>query len=162
MPEQEQLQGDPKPSRPVIPGYGVPESDEGMLPWSHVTERMEQARNYWVGTVGKDGRPHAVPVWGLWVDGAFYFGAGPRTVRNLTANPEVVVHLESADDVVILEGRAEVLANPDPALWERVAGVSEAKYGYKSETPGGYVLRPRVVYAWSKFPSDATRWRFEE
>jgi len=26
---------------------------------------------------------------------------------------------------------------------------------------GLYVVRPRVVFAWTKFPKDATRWNFE-
>ena len=151
---------EPQPSRPRIPGYGVPESDEGMLPWSHVAERLEKARNYWVGTVGPDGQPHSVPVWGLWVEGAFYFGAGPRTTRNLAANPKVVVNLESGDDVVILEGVVEEFTGADPALFTRIADASAAKYGFRPDEPGGYVLRPRVAYAWSKFPADTTRWRF--
>src|SRR5579884_2390097 len=57
---------EPSASRPDIPGYGVPEGDEGVLPWSHVVARLAEARNYWVATVGANGRPHAVPVWGIW------------------------------------------------------------------------------------------------
>ena len=34
-------------SRPHIPGYGIPEKKEGLLPWFHVTERMAQAMHYW-------------------------------------------------------------------------------------------------------------------
>jgi len=39
----------------------------------------------------------------------FYFGGGPQTVwaRNLARSPQIVVHLESGDEVVILEGTAE-------------------------------------------------------
>jgi nitroimidazol reductase NimA-like FMN-containing flavoprotein (pyridoxamine 5'-phosphate oxidase superfamily) len=161
MSKQSDLRAEPTASRPHIPGYGVPESDEGLLPWSHVTARLEQARNYWVGTVDKDGQPHAVPVWGVWVDGALYFGGGPRTNRNLQANPKVVVHLESGDDVVIVEGVAEEFTDLEPAVFARFADASAAKYNYRPEEAGGYVLRPRVVYAWTKFPQDATRWRFD-
>ena len=82
--------GGPQPDRPYIAesGYGIPTSLEETLPWSHVTERMEQARNYWIGTVGPEGRPHAVPVWGVWVEGTLYFGGGPQTrwSRNLAAS----------------------------------------------------------------------------
>ena len=44
--------------------------------------------------------------------------AGPRKGRNLAENPNVAVHLESGDDVVILEGVAEVVT--DPGLVERL------------------------------------------
>jgi nitroimidazol reductase NimA-like FMN-containing flavoprotein (pyridoxamine 5'-phosphate oxidase superfamily) len=58
----------------------------------------------------------------VWVDGVFYFGSGPQTrkVRNLAENPSVAVH-PAGDDVVIVEGVAEALTDPDPALAERVS-----------------------------------------
>jgi|GEM_PF-4034742 len=40
-----------------------------MLPWLHVAERLESARNYRAGTTRPDGHPHAVPVWAAMVDG---------------------------------------------------------------------------------------------
>lgn len=36
------------------------------LSWSSVEHRLEAAPIYWLGTVRPDGRPHAVPVDGLW------------------------------------------------------------------------------------------------
>lgn len=150
-----------------MPGYGVPEAATGLLPWEHVAERLERARNYWVATAGSDGQPHAVPVWGLWVEGTLYFGVGPRSARNLAANPRVAVHLESGDDVVIVEGEVAVLREPAPELSRALDDASAAKYDWRpsTESPGPvgegtYVLRPRVAYAWTSFPADATRWRF--
>ena len=156
----------PARDRPHAPGYGIPTGPEGMLSWGYVEERMSAARNYWVATTRPDGRPHVTPVWGLWVDGTFYFGGTPhsRKARNLAENPNVVVHLESGDDVVVLEGTAEVVKDPDPALSERVAAASIAKYGVGSSAiEGSYAVRPRVVLAWSEggFPDTATRWLFE-
>ena len=92
--------------RPYAPGYGIPSDPAGMLSWDRVEGHLTEARNYWVATVRPDGRPHVTPVWGLWVGEAFYFGAEPgsRKARNLVENPNVVVHLESGDDVVIVEG----------------------------------------------------------
>jgi pyridoxamine 5'-phosphate oxidase-like protein len=152
---------EPAADRPSIPGYGVPDNAEGILPWSHAEQRLRQAKNYWVATAGPDGRPHAVPVWAVWLDGALCFGAGPRSTRNLEANPQVSIHLESGDDVVILEGTAEPFADPTVALFPRVAAAYAAKYDYRPDEPSGYVLRPRFAYAWSSFPADATRWRFD-
>ena len=141
--------------------YGVPKGEEGLLPWGHVSGRMIAARNYWLSTVGPDGRPHSVPVWGVWVDETFHFGGGrsTRKARNLTANPNVVAHSENGEDVVILQGVAEEVT--DPSLQERLDDAYEAKYGVRHGTPV-WALKPRVVHAWSRFPEDATRWVFRE
>ncbi len=151
--------------RPYAPGYGIPSDHRGMLLWGNVEERLSSARNYWVATVRADGRPHATPVWGLWVGGAFYFGAGPgtRKARNLAANPNVVVHLEGGKEVAIVEGAAEVVANPGPDLVERLFVASTAEYGTgSSDVEGSYVVRPRVVFAWSEGgPRTFTRWAFD-
>lgn len=156
---------EPKASRPYIPGYGIPNSKKGMLPWSHVVERMPKPRNYWVSTTQPDGRPHVVPVWGVWVDGTFYHGGGPNTrkARNLEKNPAMVVHLESGDDVVIIEGVAEKLTeeNADPALLKRIDDAYEAKYNMRHGAPV-WALRPRKAFAWTQYPTNCTRWIFEE
>ena len=160
----------PEASRPHMPGYGVPKDKKGLLPWSHVTERMAEAQNYWVCTVSPDGRPHATPVWGLWVDDRLYFGGSPNTRRNrnLAENPAVCVHLESGSDVIIVHGDAEELRAPDRSLVTRLIDVSKSKYGYApkpedyDQTPGTYVLRPRWALAWSQGLKDATRWNFQD
>lgn len=154
---------EPKRSRPYIPGYGIPESEEGMLPWSHVLERIASPRNYWVSTTRPDARPHATPVWAVWVEDALYFGGGPdaRRSRNLDANPHLVIHLESGDDVVIIEGMAEKFteANADPALLTRIDDAYEAKYHMRHGTPV-WAVRPTVVFAWTTYPTTVTRWTF--
>ena len=166
-----QTAAEPRADRPTMPpDYGLPADREGLLPWSYVTERMERSRNYWICTTRPDGRPHAMPVWGVWVDGAFYFGAGPQSVkgRNLAANPAVVVHLESGDEAVILEGEAVPVVNMDRTLFDRTADAYEQKYGgfrpEYPEVPGGtFTVRPRVAFGWLEqdFVRSATRWRFD-
>jgi hypothetical protein len=158
----------PIASRPHMPGYGVPKDKKGLLPWSHVTERMTQAQNYWISTVSPDGRPHATPVWGLWLDDRLYFGGGPQTrrSRNLIDNPAVCVHLESGSDVIILHGVAREFGAQDQSLIARLIDASAHKYGYKPKpeeyaAPGVFVVLPRMVLAWKQFPKDATRWRFQ-
>jgi hypothetical protein len=123
---------------------------------------MSQSRNYWVGTVHPDGRPHAVPVWGVWVDDTLYFGGGPTTrwSRNLVANPQVVVHLESGDDVVILEGTVDRITDPEHPLIQKIDDAYEAKYEMRHGTPL-WVLQPQVAFAWTKFPDNMTRWLFD-
>ena len=172
MSEQERSHRGVEPSRPNMPGYGIHSSGEGMLTWDHVDERMAEARNYWVATTRPDGRPHCAPVWGAWVDEVFYFGIGPnsRKAGNLSVNSSVVVHLESGDDVVILEGIAEEVATSDQSLFTRIADAYAAKYVLPetgdefrpSSAEGMYAVRPRLAFAWLErdFPRTATRWSF--
>mgnify|MGYP001604736294 CR=1 FL=1 len=149
-------------------GYAIcgPKSGAGLLPWNRVDKRMATAHNYWVGTTRPDGRPHVMPVWGVWVDQTFFFGTdrGSRKGRNLAANPALVVHLESGDDVVILEGVAEQVTDRAP-----LAAVDDAyfaKYRMRLlDHPGDvgiYALEPGVAFAWQErdFNRSATRWLF--
>ena len=161
----------PVAERPgLAAGYGIkPAEPEKMIPWSAVVERLVAARNYWVCTVRPDGRPHAAPIWGVWADDALWFGTDPasRKGRNLAENPELVVHLESGDDVVILEATVEV--TDDPAAVRPVMVTYATKYGmpladFEALTSAMYRLRPRVAFAWleASFPDTATRFRFED
>lgn len=156
-------------SRPAIPKvYGIPKDAKGLLPWSHVVERMTNARRYWLATCDDRGRPFANPVDGIWLDDRLYFGGAPETkwYRNLEANPAAGVHLENAMDVVILRGEVRD-CRAERSLAVRLAEASATKYAEYGMKPdptqyekgGFWVLEPRVVVAWSAFPKDATRWR---
>ena len=164
MPRRERI---PIASRPTAPEtYGFPADLEGTLPWSHVEERLLRAQNYWLATVRPDGRPHVTPVWGAWVDDTLYFDGLPTTRwgRNLAANREIAFHLESGEDVVILEVTVEDVTT-DGATTERVVAAWNEKYGELAPEPatrGVFRLRPRIVRAWSQYPKDVTRWTFEE
>jgi len=144
-------------------------SEDGLVSWDWVLERLEKAKNFWVGTTRPDGRPHAVPVWGIWVEDTLYFDGHPDTQwkRNLAQNPAVSVHLESGDEVVILEGVVEQIPHVDQKRAKQIRAASVKKYGYGSSVEelasgGTSAMRPQVVYAWSEFPKTMTRWRFEE
>jgi len=159
----------PQASRPEPSGYFKP-ADEApeLLPWSHVTERMRSARNYWVATCGPQGRPHSMPVWGVWLEDAFFFSTGPTTrkARNLDSNPRAVVHLESGAELVVLEGRTREIR--DAATIERFVAAYNPKYGWdftvaQLETGGLFQVTPERVFAWcgdegDAFAATATRW----
>lgn len=143
----------------------------GLLPWSWVDARLTRARNYWIATVTAKGRPYSRPVWAIWLDETLYFSTGESgTRRNLDRGTEVSVNLESGDECVILEGRAEV--EQDVAHLRRVVGAYTTKYGWPMEPKIGewYAIAPRVVFAWISdgtgedrgvtFSSTATRFRF--
>jgi PPOX class probable F420-dependent enzyme len=120
---------------------------------SEMVARLREARNYWLTTTRPDGRPHAMPVWGVWLDGALWFGTGLESVkgRNLARDPRCLMHLESGDDVVILEGRAE-RAEDDAAY---------AAYSEKYDMPAdaeSFAALPQVGALFRFEPSVAHTW----
>src|SRR5215213_1237999 len=114
-------------------------------PWDAIERLLTEAQLYWIITVRADGRPHAVPLVGVWQDGAFAFctGAEEQKQRNLDANPHVAVTTgstgangwDSGKDVVV-EGTAVRVTNAD-AL-QGLADAWFAKYGedWKFEVRG--------------------------
>jgi flavin reductase (DIM6/NTAB) family NADH-FMN oxidoreductase RutF len=151
---------EPRATRPDFePGYGISREEDGMLPWSWADERLVASRNYWIVTVDDDGAPRAAPVWGVWVDGAVYFGTNPnsRKGRNIARDRRIVVHLESGDDVVILHGAVE-LTGVDNTVLDAYA----AKYGYRPSVTKLFRLRPAHALAWmeAEYTKTATRFDF--
>jgi len=161
---------EPKASRPHMPGYGILDADKGkgLLPWSWATERLNKARNYWVATTRPDGNPHAMPVWGVWIDDAFYFSTGDqsRKARNLVANPKCVIGCEVGDDQVVLEGEARLMTNSE--LRRRFGDAYQTKYNWDMEgfSEPFYRVKPATVFGFSTAPGEfvatATRWEFDE
>ncbi len=137
-----------------------------MLAWAEIEKKIAGAHNYWVCTTRPDGRPHAVPVWAVWVDGAVYFGTDrtSRKARNIAANPAMLIHLELKNEAVILEGTAE--EDRDRCLLHKIDQAYKKKYKMLlSDAPGELFLvklRPRVVLAWTEkeFATSPTRWEF--
>src|SRR5208282_1152208 len=136
----------PRAGRPQIPGYGiVGEKDgRGLLPWSWAEKRLSRGWNYWLATTRPDGRPHLMPVWGLWWEGAFWFSTGDKTVkaRNLASNPNCVVTPDRGDEAAIVEGRAEWI--PASHTLEPLWTAYKKKYTWDMKGTGFFVVRPRV------------------
>ena len=161
----------PRASRPHMPGYGIaPETGgKGLLPWSWAVERFESAKRYWLATTRPNGTPHLMPVWGIWLDGAFCFmtSAGSRKGRNLAANRRCVVSPERENEVVILEGSVEIVT--EPAFVRRYKDIYSKKYNFDMEPYNDpvFVVRPGVVlghiedFANNGFTQTATRWTFD-
>jgi hypothetical protein len=161
----------PKPSRPHMPGYDLPEGNKGLLPWSWAEQRLKKSHNYWITTVKPDGSPHSMVVWGLWQDGRVLFSTGSksRKSRNLAHNANCVVCTEHANEAVIVEGVAEIA---DVHARLKFLSMYQPKYKFDMSSMKDDILsmkepvfavRPRVVFAlWEKhFQSKSTRWRFE-
>lgn len=160
---------EPRSSRPHFP-EGYVANPKGFVAWSHVEERLTQAKNYWLCTVRPNGQPHAIPKWGVWVEGKLYFDGSPETrhVRNVVDNPAISVHLESGDDVVIVEGTARLLPRPPAGMGQKLSQAYKAKYaalGYAPEPDqwdhGGLMeVAPSKILAWTSFTEDPTRFTF--
>jgi hypothetical protein len=146
-------------------GYGTPTET---LQWSAVRKRLVEAEQYWLATTRPDGRPHVVPIDGVWVDDVWYFGGDPQAIhqRNLQHDRRIAVHLPDTIAAVIVEGTAQ-WRTPSQAEAERIADVARvkyAKYGYPitadAYTAGVWALRPAIVLAWDRLNIDATRFVF--
>ncbi len=165
--------GPPAAERPFMPGYGILPADQGsgLLPWREAQRRLAVAHDYWLATVRPDGRPHVMPVWGIWLDGAVWFSSGLRSrkARNLAADPRCTVTTDDARNPVVVEGRAERLV--DAGAIEAFVDAVNAKYDaavtvefQDPDVNGTFWLRPSLVFALSgdDFTGSPTRWRFAE
>ena len=155
----------PSASRPVAPGYGFPPASDGLLPWKWAQDRLTKSHNYWLMTVRPDRTPHCMPIWGVWVDGRFYFstGAKSRKAKNLAKNRHCVVCTEKAHEAVIVEGTAAAVR--DKKLLTSIAPHYYHKYKpWKLDPKMGpiFEVRPSVVFAMyeKEFAESATKWKF--
>jgi general stress protein 26 len=118
----------------IDPRYG--DASAVPPPWADIERQLADAQLYWIITVRADGRPHAVPLVGVWHDGAFAFctGAEEQKQRNLDTNPHVAVTTgttgaggwDSGRELVI-EGAAVRVT--DRAALRVLADAWAAKYG---------------------------------
>jgi hypothetical protein len=104
-------------------------------------------------------------IWGLWFDGAFWFGTGSKTQKahNLAKNPNCIVGTQNAAEAVILEGIAELITDAD--IRRKLEPASLSKYGMSGGDGSEplYRVRPRRAFGLVEqtFPKTATRWTFD-
>jgi Pyridoxamine 5'-phosphate oxidase len=166
-------QAGPKPSRPHAPGYGLPKTSKGLLPWKWAEDRLTKSREYWIATMCPDRAPHVMVVWGLWWENEFCFSSGSqsRKVRNLDGNSKCVICNENADEAVIVEGVAERMRDVPRireylSIYQRkykfdMAGMADGMISLKEPV---FVVKPKKVFGLTEkaFATTATRWKFAE
>jgi PPOX class probable F420-dependent enzyme len=158
---------DPPARRPYMPGYGILDatSGTGLLPWAWATGRLAASHDYFVATVTPDGRPHLMPVWGVWADDSLWFSVAPgsRKSRNLAASARIAVATDDALAPVVVEGTARRVS--DPGAVERFAAAVNAKYD--SDYPvqffadnACFAVVPEAVFGidTEDFAGSPTRW----
>ncbi len=147
-----------------MPGYGLNKSRAGLLPWTWARKRLEKAHNYYFASTRRSGAPHLMPVWGIWLDDAFYFSTSTTSLkaRNLRIQPRCSLSTERGDEAVIVEGSARKLA--PRAVPREFFVLYEKKYGWKMKGEPIFVLRPYTAFAFIEAGDDfyktATRWSF--
>ncbi len=118
----------------IDPRYGDPTASAP--PWEEVERFLTEAQLYWIITVRADGRPHAVPLVGVWLEGAFAFCTGreEQKQRNLDANTHVAVTAGStgtgswdSGEEVVVEGTAVRVTGQEEL--RALADAWYAKYG---------------------------------
>ena len=159
---------------PEVPNMGFAPANPMLTPWSEAEAGLVAAKTYWLATTRPDGRPHVMPVWGVWLNGAFYFSTSPtsRKGKNLAANPHCAVTVSRHAIDIVVEGTVAMLQ--EDATLRHVAEVYSAKYDwpltvrdgglYGENGDGGpvFVLSPVVAFGFRDAEDfSATRWRFE-
>ena len=162
---------EPIASRPHMPGYGLLEAAQGtgLLPWAWAVERLERSHDYWVATVRPDGRPHVMPVWGVWLQDSVWFSSSreSRKARNLAANPSCTITTDNPYEPVVVEGAAVQVT--DLSVIARFVAATNQKYGtdyavdfFGPERNACFEVRPTWAFGLteSDFTGSPTRWLF--
>ena len=95
--------------------------------------RLDTEQIAWVATIGRDGFPHAVPVWFLEHGDRILVLSQPETakVRNLRENPHAMIHLEAGADgehLTVLQGTAAISERSAVEWMPELGSDYEAKY----------------------------------
>lgn len=98
------------------------------LGWADVRTRLAEADDFLLATTDPDGRPHVVPVLGVWLEGTVCFVTfqQSRKARNLVRNNGCAVTVPGHDVDLVLEGAAHLVRNA--VRLQKVADLFPAKY----------------------------------
>jgi nitroimidazol reductase NimA-like FMN-containing flavoprotein (pyridoxamine 5'-phosphate oxidase superfamily) len=149
------------------------------LSWADVQTLVAEAEDFLLATTDPAGRPHVVPVLGVWHDDAFCFVTfrDARKTRNLERNNGCAVTVPGPEVDVVLEGAAQLVRNP--ARLQQIADLFPAKYPWwhpfvragefydpadtaLDDPRHVYAVEPAQVFAFGKENGfSATRWRFQ-
>jgi len=136
----------------------------GAMGAEDMRRRIKSARVAQLGTVGRGGKPHVVPITFAMSDAALYFAvdhkpkktADLQRLRNIAANPAVSVLVDHYEDDwtrlwwVRIDGSARILG--DGAEFDQAIALLTERYAqYRSARPGGPVVAIDVarITGWS-------------
>lgn len=156
-------------------------SDCEPIAWEQGAAMIMEAKHYWLATVLPDGRPHAMPVLAVGVDGFMYFcsNASTRKARNLRRNMHCALTASTGGYDLVIHGSAAQITN-DTEL-RRIAEAYDDRYGWRvnvregafQDTEGAptagpppygvYSIIPETAYAFGTRGDStnlSTRWDF--
>jgi PPOX class probable F420-dependent enzyme len=153
-----------------MPGYGIETSTDGLVTWDEALRRIDASRNFWLATIHPDGRPHVMPVWAAWLDDALWFSSSLRSrkIRNLQLNPRCTLTNEDGIHPIVVDGVAEIIADPDriAAFLAAINAKYQVDYHIDFLDPSVNAT-VRVAPDWAfaldeeQFSGSPTRWRFD-
>jgi pyridoxine/pyridoxamine 5'-phosphate oxidase len=162
---------EPVADRPFMPGYGVLPAGQGtgLIPWAEAERRLSDSHDYWCATVRPDGRPHVMPVWGVWLDGGVWFSSGLRSrkARDLAVEPRCTLTTDDAQNPVVVDGVARQVT--DTAGIAAFLDAMNAKYHagmtvefLDPQVNGTFAVRPERAFGITHddFTGSPTRWTF--
>jgi hypothetical protein len=142
--------------------------------WESAASVLESAELFWLTTIRADGRPHTVPLVGIWSDESFVFCTGPGEQKYLNLSQHAAVTVVTGVNTwqagldVVVEGTASRVAGA--AMLRRLADGYRAKYGsdwdfsvddevFDPDGQTAHVFRvtPSKVLAFAKSPHGQTR-----
>lgn len=158
--------------------------DQELMPWSRAAEAMgtgslDADTACFLGTVGRDGRPHSAGVGVTIAEDGPYFTSGPgrAKARNVAAQPACVLSMRLPGLDLVLEGEAHrvteaatidrIVAAYRDGGWpaERAGEAITAPYSAQSAGPGPWHLYRVDVHTaigvGLRPPHGASRWRFK-
>jgi PPOX class probable F420-dependent enzyme len=156
-------------ARPHMPGYGTLPATEGsgLLPWSWADDKLRTSHDFWLATARPDGRPHVMPIWGVWDGRALWFSTsnGSRKSRNLLAEPRCTIATDDALNPVVMDGRVELLTD-DESIKRAISLVNEkyaTNYDVSFQDPNvnrTFRFTPEVAFGLleTDFAGSPTRW----
>ncbi len=151
-------------------------TDEATLkPWTDASEHLGAAPTYWLATGRPDGRPHVMPVLGVWLQDAIYVATRPqsRKGKNLAQNVDCVVSVTTETVSLVVECVATELT--DDIDLDQAADAFQVKYewrltvrsghAYEESLPGSpvyglYRLAPTRAFGFGPDGMTATKWIF--
>ena len=159
------------------PEDAVPMStDEAdVMAWPAAAEQLAALPKYWLATGRASGRPHVMPVMGVWLGGTLTVSSRPGTVkgRNLLRDGQCVVTAATDLGDLVLEGTATHVTGL--ARQREIAAAFVAKYdwrfslrdgrAYDDSLPGSpeyafFEITPVKAFGYGPDGLTATRWRF--